>query len=212
MNVSFWVDPACPWCWMTARWAVDVVAPERDLSISWEPISLLFKNDPSEDDPFYAANQFTHRLLRVMQSVKQSEGDEAARRLYWQYGAVLHHDRAAGTVDIPSVLAAGAAPFLEAAGLSITHADAFDDDSWDELIRDRMQIGLDLVGTEVGTPILAFDTDIGRRGVFGPVISRMPDGQAGVELWDAMVTFATHDGFWELKRTRTEEPQFPARP
>lgn len=39
-----------------------------------------------------------------------------------------------------------------------------------------------------------------------PILSRMPHGTDGVELWDAMVTFATHDGFWELKRTRTEDP------
>lgn len=97
MNVSLWVDPACPWCWMTARWAVDVVAPVRELTIEWEPISWLFENDPAEDDPFDEPNRFTHRLLRVMQAVRAVEGDEAARQLYWQYGAVLHHDRVAGT-------------------------------------------------------------------------------------------------------------------
>jgi len=212
MNVSFWVDPACPWCWMTARWAVDVVTPVRDLTISWEPISLLFKNEPAEDSEYYVANQFTHRLLRVMQAVKDGEGDDAARLLYWQYGAVLHHDRAAGTVDAAKVLSAGAEPFLEAAGLPWKYAEAYDDESWDETIRTRMEIGLDLVGHDVGTPIIAFDTPAGPKGVFGPILSRMPQGADGVELWDAMVKFATHDGFWELKRSRTEDPQFPARP
>jgi hypothetical protein len=197
---------------MTARWAVDVVAPARDLTIHWEPISLLFKNDPAEDDPFYEPNRFTHRLLRVMQTVRDAEGDEAARQLYWQYGAVLHHDRAAGTVDPAAVLGGGAAPFLQAAGLSVEYADAYDDESLDELIRTRMQVGLDLVGDDVGTPIIAFDTPSGRKAVFGPILSRMPIGEHGLELWDAMVTFATFDGFWELKRTRTEDPQFPSRP
>lgn len=212
MNVSFWVDPLCPWCWMTARWTVDVVAPARDLSVSWEPISLLFKNEPPEDGPDHAPSQFTHRLLRVMRAVKEAEGDEAARRLYWQYGAVLHHDRLAGTMDAAAVLGGGASPFLVAAGLPTSYAEAFDDESWDDVIRSRMQVGLDLVGTDVGTPILAFDSPSGPRGVFGPVLSRMPADEAGVELWDAMITFATHDGFWELKRTRTEEPTLPARP
>ncbi|MEL6982595.1 MAG: hypothetical protein AAFO29_09245 [Actinomycetota bacterium] len=212
MNVSFWVDPACPWCWMTARWAVDVVTPVRNLAISWEPISLLFKNNPSEDDPFHEPNQFTHRLLRVMQAVKRAEGDEAARRLYWQYGAVLHHDRAAGTVDVAAVLGGGAGPFLQAAGLPTTYASAYDDDSWDDVIRTRMQVGLDLVGNDVGTPIIGFDTPAGQRGVFGPILSRLPEGDHGIELWDAMTTFATFDGFWELKRTRTEDPIFPGRP
>ena len=212
MNVSFWVDPACPWCWMTARWAVDVVTPVRDLTISWEPISLLFKNEPDEGSEYYAANQFTHRLLRVMQAVSEGEGSDAARLLYWQYGAVLHHDRVAGTVDAAKVLSAGAGPFLEAAGLPSKYAEVYDDESWDETIRTRMQVGLDLVGGDVGTPIIAFDTPVGPKGVFGPIMSRMPSSADGVELWDAMVKLATHDGFWELKRTRTEDPVFPARP
>ncbi len=197
---------------MTARWAVDVVAPVRDLTIDWEPISLLFKNQPPEDSPYYPVNNFTHRLLRVMVAVKEAEGNEAARRLYWQYGAVLHHDRVAGTVDLLEVAGGGPERFLEAAGLSTDYAGAFHDESLDEVIRSRMQVGLDLVGDDVGTPIIAFETPSGPKGVFGPVMSRMPEGDEGVELWDAMVTFATNDGFWELKRTRTEDPQFPARP
>ncbi|MEM9566151.1 MAG: hypothetical protein AAGA93_26255 [Actinomycetota bacterium] len=197
---------------MTARWAVDVVAPQRDLEITWEPISLLFKNQPDEDSPFYPLNTFTNGLLRVMQSVDAEEGNEAARQLYWQYGAVLHHDRADGTVDLTEVAGGDAARFLEAAGLPAAHNDAFGDDSWDATIRERMQRGLDLTGTDVGTPIIAFDTKTGRRGVFGPVISRQPTGADGAEVWDAMVKLATTEGFWELKRTRTEDPQFPARP
>lgn len=197
---------------MTARWAVDVVQPERDLTITWEPISLLFKNDPAPDNPFYPWNQFTHRLLRVMRSVDAREGNEAARRLYWQYGAVLHHDRSAGLIDVDELLAGDAGRFLDAAGLSQDHNAAFEDDSWDAEIRERMQVGLDLVGTDVGTPIIAFETPTGPKGIFGPILSRMPDRDSGLELWDAMVTMATNDGFWELKRTRTEDPQFPARP
>ncbi len=197
---------------MTSRWAVDTIQPQRDLRISWEPISLLVKNQPSEDNPFYAANAFTHNLLRVFESVKRAEGHEAARQLYWQYGAVLHHDRVSGAADFAAVLAGDAAPFLAAAGLDPSHNLAFDDASWDDHIRERMQVGLDLTGTDVGTPILAFDTARGRKGVFGPVISRIPPPDEGAELWDAMVTMATMDGFWELKRTRTEDPQFPDRP
>jgi hypothetical protein len=194
---------------MTARWVVDVVAPERDLDITWEPISLLVKNEPSEDSPFYAANVFTHKLLRVMLAVEAAEGNAAAGRLYWQYGAVIHHDRVDGVVDLGQVIQGDATRFLEAADLSPDYNDAFEDESWDEQIRSRMQAGLDLVGTDVGTPIIAFDTPNGRAGVFGPVISRMLDGP---KIWDAMVTLATAEGFWELKRTRTEDPQFPARP
>ncbi len=197
---------------MTARWAVDEVAPRRELDIHWEPISLLIKNDPAEGSEYYTASLFTHKLLRVMESVKKAEGQEAARRFYWQCGAVLHHDRSAGTVDTDEVMGGDATRFLEAAGLATDYNDAFDDQAWDDVIRERMDVAFELVGTDVGTPILAFDTSKGRRGVFGPVISRIPEGDESVELWDAMAKMAGMEGFWELKRTRTEGPVFPERP
>jgi len=210
MDIDFWIDPICPWCWMTARWVVDEVQPHRDLNITWQPISLLFKNDPPKDSDYYAPAEFTRNLLRVMESVRATDGNDAVKELYWRSGAVLHHDRSNGAVEIDQILAMGAEPFLEAAGLDLSHAAAFDDESIDTEIRTRMDAGLALVGQDVGTPIIAFDTPEGRKGIFGPVISKMPSDP--LALWDAMVTMATMDGFWELKKTRTEGPHFPARP
>ena len=74
MNVEFWVDPACPFCWATARWIHDEVEPNRDIDVTWRPISLKFKNDPPEDSPFYEPTKFTHGLLRVMESARSAEG------------------------------------------------------------------------------------------------------------------------------------------
>ena len=98
------------------------------------------------------------------------------------------------------------------AGLDVSHAAAFEDESWDAIIRKKMDAGLELVGDAVGTPIIAFDTAEGKKGIFGPVISHVPHGEEGLKLWDAMVTMATMDGFWELKRTRTVRPDFGERP
>ncbi|MGI9606736.1 MAG: disulfide bond formation protein DsbA [Acidimicrobiales bacterium] len=188
---------------MTARWVVDVVQPERDLSVTWQPISLLFKNEPSEDSDYYAPAAHTHKLLRVMESVKTDGGNDAAFDFYWEAGRRVHHDETWET---------SAADILEGAGLSTDHASAFDDESFDAAIRTKMDAGLDLVGSDVGTPIIAFDTPDGKKGIFGPVITRAPAGEEGLALWDAMVTMATMDGFWELKRTRTERPDFGKRP
>ena len=47
-----------------------------------------------------------------------------------------------------------------------------------------------------------------KRGIFGPVITRVPDDAQSLRVWDAMEAFTTMDGFWELKRTRTEGPDF----
>ena len=189
---------------MTARWAVDVVKPERDLDITWQPISLLFKNQPDEDSEYYGPAKYTHSLLRVMEAINEAEGNEAAGRFYWRAGTFIHHDEK---------LYADVSEILEAAGFDTSYASAFDDEKWDAVIREKMDAGLELVGQDVGTPILAFDKDDGETvGIFGPVISHAPQGEEGLKLWDAMVTMSTMDGFWELKRTRTIGPDFGERP
>lgn len=193
---------------MTARWVVDVVQPERDLNITWQPISLLFKNKPPEDSDYFAPVEHTHKLLRVFESVKAAEGMDAAFQFYWECGRVIHHD----SVRPVTEPALSAAALLESAGLDTSHAAAFDDESFDAVIREKMDEGLALVGDDVGTPIIAFPSPKGKVGIFGPVISRAPQGEEGLALWDAMVTMSTMDGFWELKRTRTEGPNFGERP
>lgn len=205
--VEFWVDPTCPWCWVTARWIVDEVAPQRDLDITWQPISLLFKNNPPEDSPYYAAVVTTHKLLRVMESLRSAGATNAdLERWYLYCGTVVHHD-GDRNFDTAKVEAA-----LDRLGFDTKHAEAFEDESWDVAIRTAMDAGLALVGDDVGTPIIAFTDDQGvKRGIFGPVITRVPDREQSLVVWDAMKALATMDGFWELKRTRTEGPTFPAR-
>ncbi len=189
---------------MTARWVVDEVLPHRDLDITWQPISLLFKNEPEEDSDYYAATFFTHQLLRVAESVRETDGTDGFFRLYWEYGRRIHHDRNREFT---------AAEALEAAGLDTAHAAAFDDEERDAEIRKRMDVGLELAGNDIGTPIIAFPNDDGEQvALFGPVITRVPTPEQSLRLWDGFMACATVPGFWELKRTRTERPDFGARP
>ena len=207
--VEFWVDPVCPWCWVTARWMIDRVQPATGVQVIWQPISLLFKNSPAPDSAYYPPVAATHRMLRVMEQIRLAHGDDAAGRFYQHMGTRIHHDRLLDADPTNVDLTAE----LTACALDGAFADAADDDRLDDVIRERMQIGLDLVGDDVGTPIIALDGVDGHRvGVFGPVITRVPDIETSVELWRAMVTMARTDGFWELKRTRTERPDFGERP
>lgn len=189
---------------MTARWVVDEVKPARDLDVTWQPISLFFKNDPDPGSDRYQRNLYTHKLLRVMESVRKADGEDAVFRLYWEYGRRIHHDQNREFT---------AASALDAVGLDPMLADAFDDDMWDAEIRRRMDVGLDLVGDNVGTPIIAFpDRDGTKRGYFGPVITRVPPREDSLAMWDALVAMMNVRGFWELKRTRTERPDLGVRP
>lgn len=190
---------------MTARWVVDEVRPHRDLRVTWQPISLLFKNDPEpgERRDRYA---FSHGLLRVLESVRAAHGETApaVQSLYMECGRRIHHedDRGFDPADA-----------LAAVGLDRSHAGAFDDERWDAEIRTRMDVGLTLCGDDVGTPIIAMaDRDGNQAGYFGPVITRVPDTQASLDLWDSLATMISVPGFWELKRTRTEGPDPGAPP
>jgi len=189
---------------VTARWVVDEVKDARDLEITWHPISLLFKNEPPEDSDYHAPVLRTHQLLRVMEAVREPEGEDAVFRLYWEYGRRIHNDKQ---------LVFDVADALEAVGLPTTYAAAFDDDSWDTEIRRRMDSGIELAGDDIGTPILAFEDKHGdKQGYFGPVITRVPPTEDSLAMWDALCTMMDVQGFWELKRTRTERPEFGERP
>ncbi|MBB33195.1 MAG: hypothetical protein CL455_06045 [Acidimicrobiaceae bacterium] len=190
---------------MTARWVVDGVQPERDIKVTWQPISLYFKNEPDEGNPRFAWYERSHNLLRVMESIRAEEGNKAVQDFYWELGRKIHHDK--NFMDF--VLA----DVLNTIGVSSNYVSAYDNPDFDEEIRKRMARGIELAGEDIGTPIIAFDDPQGQRvGIFGPVITRVPEGNESVKLWDSVVTLTTTPGFWELKRTRTEKPEFGGRP
>jgi hypothetical protein len=160
----------------------------------------LFKNNPSEDSPFYSKVMHTHGLLRVLESVRASEGEGPIGRLYEVYGENIHH-QGNSSVDASTLLAQ--------AGLPAHHADAYGDEAWDKAIRLGMDEGLALVGNDVGTPILGFERADGSKvGFFGPVMSRRLPLDKALDMWDGLQLMTSIDCFWELKRTRTEQPNF----
>ena len=93
---------------------------------------------------------------------------------------------------------------LDELGLPAALADAAGDDAHDDELRASHYAGADAVGTDVGTPIIHVEG----AAFFGPVLSRIPRGDNAVQLWDAAKTLAAFPHFWELKRSRTEEPAF----
>jgi hypothetical protein len=93
-------------------------------------------------------------------------------------------------------------------GLEVSHASAADDEAWDIPLLERMNEGLALVGDEVGTPIIAFHRSDGREvAAFGPVITKAPNHDDAIAMWDAFVTLTSLDEFWEIKRTRNVSPE-----
>lgn len=201
--VRFWIDPVCPWCWVTSRWMV-AVAAERDLAVQWQPISLLLKNQPSPDSEYYPAVKWSYGLLRVLEAVRATDGEGAVGDLYTEYGRRIHHD-GQSMWDVADALAA--------IGLDAAHAAAFDDESYDAEILRRHEEGLALVGNDVGTPIISLPDAAGTEvAIFGPVITSVPPLAESLELWDVVARVARMPQFFELKRTRTSRPEFGPRP
>jgi predicted DsbA family dithiol-disulfide isomerase len=201
--VRFWVDPLCPFCWTTALWIRDI-RPARDLEITWQPISLLVKNEMSDDSPWYSVAKWSFGLLRVLESVRAAEGNAAVETLYIEFGRRIHHDKQS---EWP------VAEALEAVNLSASHAAAFDDASWDDEVLRLHHEALALVGHDVGTPIISIPGRDGQEvGIFGPVISARPSHDDALAVWDAAVTLTQIPEFFELKRSRNGAPDPGARP
>ena len=72
------------------------------------------------------------------------------------------------------------------------------------MLRASHQRAIDLVGDEVGTPVVA----VNGVAFFGPVVSPAPKGEAAGRLWDGCVLVGGTEGFFELKRSRTVGPIF----
>jgi hypothetical protein len=212
IDAAFYFDPLCPFAWMTSKW-VRLVAAERDYSVDWRFISLRMINaDVDYDSHFPAGYEVGHtaglRLLRVAAKARAEHGPASVGPLYEAMGRLAFDDPTTATPG--NGLDRGSHAFVEpalvAAGLPTSLADALDDDRFDPEIRRETDGALSLTGRDVGTPIIQFNPPEG-VAFFGPVISRLPDRENAVRLWDNVVGLATFPGFAELKRSLRERPQ-----
>ncbi|WP_026929257.1 DSBA oxidoreductase [Glycomyces tenuis] len=203
-TVDFWFDPACPWAWMTSRWIIEA-SKLRDLHIRWNVMSLYVLNEPHLDelpDEYAEMLPGTLPAVRVATAVAEQYDNETLGRLYTALGNQIH---LRGVKDPEEFIPAA----LEKAGLPAELAGAAETEQWDEALKASHHRGIGLVGTDVGTPVVAVENDEGERvGLFGPVVTPAPQGEAAAKLWDGVYAVTTTPGFYELKRTRTKGPDF----
>ena len=213
-DINFYFDPVCPFAWMTSKWVRTVMA-QRDYSVDWRFISLRMVN--AEVDygahfpPEYEAGHTAGlRLLRVAARARAEHGREAVGTLYAALGKQIFDSEPSRNGEDPATDHRGTRSFLEPllakADLPSELADALDDSSFDETIRAETDEALALTGKDVGTPIIHFEPPTG-VAFFGPVISRLPDADDAVRLWDHVIGLAGFPGFTELKRSLRELPQ-----
>jgi hypothetical protein len=210
-DIRFYFDPVCPFAWMTSKW-VRMVAARRDYTVDWRFISLRLINSAIDYDSHFPADyEEGHtsglRLLRVAARARAEHGRAAVGPFYEAVSGEIF-DSPDAAVLTPTIRGSRAfvEPLLAAAGLPAGLADALDETRWDDEIRAEGDEALALTGRDVGTPIIQFGPPAG-AAFFGPVISRLPDPDDAVRLWDYVTGLAGFPGFAELKRSLRERPQ-----
>lgn len=197
-TVDFWFDPLCPWAWMTSRWMLEV-EKVRPVETNFHVMSLSVLNEGRDDIPQSYKDMLDRGWgpVRIAIAAEQAHGAEVLRDLYTALGRKHHLEG----LEFGKALYESA---LAEAGLPIELASAAESTEFDEDLRKSHQTGIDLVGEDVGTPIISVE------GVafFGPVVTPAPKGDEAGKLWDGVLAVASIDGFFELKRTRTRDPIF----
>jgi len=196
MNVEFYFDPSCPFCWITSRWLC-MVSNDRDINITWKPFSLAIKNDTlhhNSDNEYAAGARAAHRILRVMLAAEKDGG--SLLDLYTNFG--IQHFVVGLDYDDALIK-----KILERQKLPLELLKSADDEKIDNQIQHSMDQAIEVAGEDIGVPTIVFHLEDGSKaGYFGPVLQDLPDKEESLRLWDGLSMLAADKSFYELKRTR----------
>lgn len=196
-HVDFWFDPICPFAWATSRWILEV-EKVRPIEVQWHVMSLSVLNEGRDlPEDYRKSMDAAWGPVRVIVAAAKEHGEEVVGRLYTAMGQLIHFDKVEDRTEVVERA-------LEATGLPASLAEAATTDAHDEDLRSSHESGISKVGQDVGTPIIALDG----TAFFGPVITRVPTGETAGRIFDGAVALAAYPHFFELKRSRTESPEF----
>ncbi|XQJ09244.1 disulfide bond formation protein DsbA [Curtobacterium sp. L1-20] len=182
---------------MTSRW-VGEVEQARPLDVTWRVMSLFVLNEDQDvSDSYKERLQAGQVYPRIVTAALLRHGQDIVKPLYDALGEHIHHRQEDDPEQVvPAV--------LEELGLEADLLEYAWTDEVDQAVRASHEDGIDRVGQDVGTPVIAVEG----TAFFGPVISPAPKGQQALDLWDGVVAAARYPGFFELKRSRTVGPIF----
>lgn len=190
-HADLFVDPACPWAWLTSRW-LDEVVRVRDVVVTTRLFSLAEANRSPDGGSLHPSHEAGERALRVLAAVRRAGGPAALAAAYTILGEA-HHERGRALTDRETleecVAGAGLDPAMAVAALE-------DPSTLDEVIADhRAAVALGAFGV----PSLSLD---GGPAFFGPIVDVRIRGEDAGELWDLIAGLLRHSHVFELKRDR----------
>ncbi|MGO1884144.1 MAG: mycothiol-dependent nitroreductase Rv2466c family protein [Citricoccus sp.] len=196
--VDFWFDSICPFAWITSRWMLEV-EKVRPITVNWHIMSLSVLNEDSDIEEGYRSLMERAWLpARAATQVWERHGNGAVGRYYTAVGTRIHNE---GQRDFEAAVRGA----LDELGLETEEIlEAARTDVLDSKLRASHAEGIEKVGDDVGTPVVSFNG----TAFFGPVMTRIPRGEEAGRIFDAAVTLAGFPYFYEIKRSRTTDPQF----
>jgi hypothetical protein len=204
--VEVYVDPSCPWAWITSRW-IKEVAPQRDLVVTWPSYCLEIRDDygvaptmPEERrEMAIEAHALAHRMLRIFEAARAQSGEAVVDALFDAWGPRFFVRGAArdDSVLVDCLAACDADPDL---------IEAADDERWDAPITESMEVAYAFGGPKTQTPTIVVRAHP-PHGFKGPVMVPAPTGAAALRLWDAIQVLSEETGFFELTRPRANPPR-----
>ena len=197
MEIEFYFDPSCPFCWITSRWLLQI-SSKRDVNIKWTPFSLALKNNELRENakitPYTDSHVSAHRVLRVM--VAAEKLGTSLIDLYTRFGISFHLGEEKFNNELISEV-------LEEYKLPKELLTEADNTIIDNSLKKNIAEAVELVGEDIGVPTIIFTNSSGKKqGYFGPVLEELPEIEDSLKIWDALTTLALQPSFYELKRPR----------
>lgn len=193
-HVELHVDPACPWCWLTALWLFEAER-HRPLSVETKVFSLAEVNRGADDKRH--AHDAGEQALRVLVAARRAGGEQAIRNVYMQISEA-HHERDEPLHESATLEAAVAAAGVERSVVSEALAD---ESTLTEVLTEHAQA---VERGAFGVPTLSVD---GSAPYFGPIVDTRITGEDAGRLWDMVAPILVHPRVFELKRSRTGRPE-----
>ena len=190
-----YVDPFCPWCFQTARWA-SRLEELGVVDLSWGFFSLEVQNADHGAFDVHTHNRSVPSM-RVGLLVREELGQAAVGRYYLEVAGRMHFRdaqlRSVETIE-GALIDAGLEPSYAARALA-------EEGTAQRLMKEHEALS----ERGFGVPTIVLDREDG-PAMFGPVIPRVPDDASSIELWQHVSWIIRNPNVYELKRERSEYP------